>query len=111
MDIFEITDCKGCPNFTHGGDGDDCLDPSPGPCRRMLGALHDAVRDGLLETEHGKFYTGECLKEAQKEEGVPEGFRAFDFSSAFYYWLPDNYDVELFEAYMDEKEIYNAWFV
>jgi hypothetical protein len=118
-------DCVNCESYTFNpgriwGDPDRCYPgkaeckenaPDSGPCRRMLGAIYDTIHDGYLETEHGQFRTRECLQDEQQEEDIPDHFRDFDFSSAPYFWIPNNYDVKMIEPYQNEKEIFNAYFI
>jgi len=124
MEIFSIMDCDGCESYKHipgrtWGDPYQCYPaeseckegaPDQGPCERMLGAIHDVINDGYLETAHGQFRTRECLQDEQKEEDAPEAFRAFDFSFLPYWFIPfDNNEVPV--GYKNVEEIFLERFV
>jgi len=126
MCIGDIMDCQDCghlkiyPGRT-GGDPDQCYPDESicekgaleggEPCARILGAIRDLINDGEMKTEHGQFYTGACLQDDQDDECMSDSFRRFNFSSALYYWVPDNFDIEYIKAYQDEKEVFYDWFI
>jgi hypothetical protein len=118
-------DCEGCESYElhpgrTSGDPDQCYPdeavckenaPESGPCKRMLGAINNVICDGCLETAHGQFYTSAYLQDAQKDDDAPESFRNFSFSSASFWWVPNNYDVAHAKAFNDEEEVFYAWFI
>jgi hypothetical protein len=125
MYIFDLMDCQDCRNAKEHkartqGDPDQCYPggivckqdaPDSGLCDRMVGVIRDYINDGCLSTEYGQFFTGEYLQDWQWDDGQPAEFKWYDFSSATYYWVPDNLDTGKILAYADEKAVYEDWFI
>jgi hypothetical protein len=79
----------------------------------MLGAIENLLYDGELCTISGKFWTSECLQEMRKSPdwedwNMPDHLRDFDFSSAPYWHICDEYGTA--SGYNSISDIYYEWF-
>jgi hypothetical protein len=132
MDIFEIMDCVDCPSYDHhaecltadpyGSEPEEsvCSDGDFGrrhACGRMLGAINDLISDGELETGSGCFVSREWAEKERQgghDSGAESWFTGFDFSSAPFWWIPDDYALGEVNGepmpYRSEQEIYDDWF-
>jgi hypothetical protein len=132
MDIFDWMDCVGCPFYKHYAarltadpyysepEESECSDGNYGndhACSRMKWVINNMISDGQFETGSGYFIESECAKRIQQDDAdcdVEPWFMEFDFSSAPFWWIPDNYSP--CEAngepkpYRNEQEIYDDWF-
>jgi hypothetical protein len=71
----------------------------------MLNVIR-AYADGHMDTGSGNIYTGEYCQDWQADDNLPVEFRYYDFSSALYYWIPDNLDTGKIIGYESEKAVY-----
>jgi hypothetical protein len=119
MDIFSLMDCEGCDSHKRipgriWGEPDSCYPdedlcredaPDNGPCERMLGAIGDLIRDGLLELHNGCIHSRDCLGLEDMDLAIWQGF---DFSSASYWFFPDSGKNPV--PFEDEKAIFKEFF-
>jgi hypothetical protein len=80
----------------------------------MLEALANVVQRGELETARGSFYALEELQERQRDEGDADWIKDYDFSSASYWWMPNEYEPGRAHSeprpYQNVAAIFDAWF-
>jgi hypothetical protein len=115
MYIFDFIDCEDCvcrkhrsahltadPYYSEPAES-ECRDGDFGeehPCDRMLSRIDEGIRDGDFdgaamldrngELQRGNIAAREYLEEDKMDPENPSWYKEADFSSAPYWWVPDN---------------------